>query len=620
MTPIDLLLIGVIIMVLLLVYYFMGRKRTPIEIPQEIDVAALKPPKQSLKIFTGLDTEVKMLSTVDELEKAVDDIVEDNMADRKAINEEATRLEERIIDDQKVKLQDLKTASETVIVEKKEELSASQKLLAEMVKKKEKKMLEREMLLQKSSVAGHNRGREKNRIENEKKLAEIKLKRQQAIEAMKQATTLGEAKRLNLQEENERLLVDAQNKAAQDLIRAEEEAVEAENVAREKVVQLSREEAQAQERIEAEIEKYRQLEMEYERTQQAEQAKIDAAVQDMDALIEEETARKAATDEEYERIRAERKQKLLDDNAAVIAELEKLQAEYDERERDALELKTKAETELRLKQEQQQRDSDEAQRLYDEQVARDQAAMDDAQLSSRTTGDADQQADRDAASSFYISSEEDWLKMTDEEKQLELDTIAAWNSQSQAREIMPSEYTYADWATEAEEERMADLLRRQALWDQRKQELAEATARQEEILEQCKKDYPWSANYPDFFDKPKWTKSEGRAMIKLKEASEARDENGKLLYGISSASGEPAEHAYWGTKMDCWEREHAHWKSTGQDYMRRQQATVLDADLLANFDDVIDDYNANYYVNLSDGSGDMDDEAQGQGWDRADRQ
>jgi hypothetical protein len=71
MTPTDLLLIGLIVLVLLLVYYFMGRKRTPIEMPQEISVVLSKPPKRPLKIFTGVDTEVKMLSTV-----------EVNMADR----------------------------------------------------------------------------------------------------------------------------------------------------------------------------------------------------------------------------------------------------------------------------------------------------------------------------------------------------------------------------------------------------------------------------------------------------------------------------------------------------------------------------------------------------------
>ena len=75
----------------------MGKKRTPIEMPQEISreisVVLSKPPKRPLKIFTGVDTEVKMLSTVEELDKVVDDIVEVNMADRNAINEEATRLE-----------------------------------------------------------------------------------------------------------------------------------------------------------------------------------------------------------------------------------------------------------------------------------------------------------------------------------------------------------------------------------------------------------------------------------------------------------------------------------------------------------------------------------------------
>jgi hypothetical protein len=197
--------------------------------------------------------------------------------------------------------------------------------------------------------------------------------------------------------------------------------------------------------------------------------------------------------------------------------------------------------------------------------------MDDAQFASQTTGDAEQQRERDEAEALEMSSEEEWGKMTDAEKQAELDAIAAWNAQSKAREIMPSEYTYASLATEREEERLADLARRQTLWDERSQVLAQQAAKQTEILEQCKKDYPWSANYPDFYDKPKWTNAEGLAMLKLKESG---------------------DEAYWGTKRDCFEREHKHWKSTGQDYLRKVQAPVLDADLLANFDDIMDDYNA----------------------------
>ena len=76
MTPTDLLLIGLIILVLLLVYYFMGRKRVPIEIPQEIPVVALKPPKRPLEIFidpnVGSRVSIISLSTVDELEKVID--------------------------------------------------------------------------------------------------------------------------------------------------------------------------------------------------------------------------------------------------------------------------------------------------------------------------------------------------------------------------------------------------------------------------------------------------------------------------------------------------------------------------------------------------------------------
>ena len=419
MTPIDLLLIGVIILVLLLVYYFMGKKRTPIEMPQEISreisVVLSKPPKRPLKIFTGVDTEVKMLSTVEELDKVVDDIVEVNMADRNAINEEATRLEERIIADQKVKLQDVKTASETVIVEKKEELSASQNLLAEMLKKKQKKMEERELLLQKQRAAAYALEREKNRIENEKKLTEIKLKRQQAIETNKQATIQGEAERMKLQAENERLLLEAQDKAKQDLIRTEEEAVEAEKVMREKALQAETEEARVQKDIEAEREKYAELQMQYKLTRQAEQDKIDAAMEELDVMLEEETARKVKMEEEDERIRAEQKQKLLDANAAAVAELEEAEAEQAKIDADAKEIRDKLDAEMQVQEGEQRRIADSKAIEYDKKTAAEQAALDALQSESANAGGNDMQSERDKHTVHQVvneSSGKTWEDMT----------------------------------------------------------------------------------------------------------------------------------------------------------------------------------------------------------------
>ena len=415
MTPTDLLLIGLIVLVLLLVYYFMGRKRTPIEIPQEIAVAALKPPKRPLKIFTGLDTEVKMLSTVEELDKVVDDIVEVNMADRNAINEEATRLEERNIDDQKVKLQDLKTVSETVIVEKKEELSASQKLLAEMMKRKEKKIQERELLLQKQRAAAYALEREKNRIENEKKLAEIKLKRQQAIEAKKRATIQNKVEQVNLEAENERLLLEARDKAARDLIRTEEEAVEAEKVMREKALQAEMEEARVQKDIEAEREKYAELQMQYERTQRAERAKIDTAMEELEGILEEETARKAKMEEEDERIRAEQKQRLLDANIAAVAELEKAEAEQVKLDTEAILLRDKLNAEIRVQEDEQRRIADFKAIEYDKKTAADQAALDALQSESANAGGSDMQSERDKHTVHQVvneSSGKNWEDMT----------------------------------------------------------------------------------------------------------------------------------------------------------------------------------------------------------------
>ncbi len=423
MTPTDLLLIGLIILVLILVYYFMGRNQTPTEILQEmpreilqeLPVVLSKPPKRPLKIFTGLDTEVKMLSTVEELGKVVDDIVEVNMADRNAINEEATRLEERNIDDQKVKLQDLKTVSETVIVEKKEELSASQKLLAEMMKRKEKKTQERELLLQKKRAAAYALDREKNRIENEKKLAEIKLKRQQVIEAKKQATIQNKAEQVKLEAENERLLLEARDKAAQDLIRTEEEAVEAEKIIREKAIQIEMEEARVQKDLEAEREKYAELQMEYERTQQVEQAKIDTAMEELGDMLEEETARKAKMEEEDERIRIEQKQKLLDANAAAVAELEKAEAEQAKIDADAKGVRDKLNAEMRVQEDEQRKTADFKKSEYDKKTAADQAALDALQSESANAGGNDMQSERDKHTVHQVvneSSGKNWEDMT----------------------------------------------------------------------------------------------------------------------------------------------------------------------------------------------------------------
>jgi hypothetical protein len=356
-----------------------------------------------------------MLSTVEELDKVVDDIVEVNMADRNAINEEATRLEERNIDDQKVKLQDLKTVSETVIVEKKEELSASQKLLAEMMKRKEKKIQERELLLQKQRAAAYALEREKNRIENEKKLAEIKLKRQQAIEAKKRATIQNKVEQVNLEAENERLLLEARDKAARDLIRTEEEAVEAEKVMREKALQAEMEEARVQKDIEAEREKYAELQMQYERTQRAERAKIDTAMEELEGILEEETARKAKMEEEDERIRAEQKQRLLDANIAAVAELEKAEAEQVKLDTEAILLRDKLNAEIRVQEDEQRRIADFKAIEYDKKTADDQAALDALQSESANAGGSDMQSERDKHTVHQVvneSSGKNWEDMT----------------------------------------------------------------------------------------------------------------------------------------------------------------------------------------------------------------
>jgi hypothetical protein len=284
-----------------------------------------------------------------------------------------------------------------------------------MMKRKEKKIQERELLLQKQRAAAYALEREKNRIENEKKLAEIKLKRQQAIEAKKRATIQNKVEQVNLEAENERLLLEARDKAARDLIRTEEEAVEAEKVMREKALQAEMEEARVQKDIEAEREKYAELQMQYERTQRAERAKIDTAMEELEGILEEETARKAKMEEEDERIRAEQKQRLLDANIAAVAELEKAEAEQVKLDTEAILLRDKLNAEIRVQEDEQRRIADFKAIEYDKKTADDQAALDALQSESANAGGSDMQSERDKHTVHQVvneSSGKNWEDMT----------------------------------------------------------------------------------------------------------------------------------------------------------------------------------------------------------------
>ncbi|MAP74243.1 MAG: hypothetical protein CMJ55_08295 [Planctomycetaceae bacterium] len=433
MSPTDLLLIVLIVLVLLLGYlYYTKTKRKPVaKILQNVSPLAVQLPKRPLEIFidpdVGSRAQVMELGSVAELEEAIDKIVESNMADRKAINDEATRLEKRVIQNQELKVQDLKTSSETVIIEKKEELTASQKRMAQILEMQKQKRAQRAMELQKKRAAAYALSREKDRLENEKKLAELKLKRQKAAEEQWQATVMGAAERDNLQMENERLIMEARDKAIQEQLRMENEAAEAEEKARQAAMNAATEEAELQAKLEVEREKFQALQAEYETTRQLEAQKLDEAMKELDALVEEEKARDAKMKEEDERMRAEEKQKLLDANAAAIAELEAAEAEQARLDAEAAEIRTKLEAEMLAAEGEQRRNVEAEEADYDAKVASDQAAIDAAQGESSRTGDAAQQAERQAALNIESSSQRDWDSLTADEKARETAQLAEWD-------------------------------------------------------------------------------------------------------------------------------------------------------------------------------------------------
>lgn len=433
MSPTDLLLIALIILVLMLGYlYYTKTKRKPmVKILENISPSAVQLPKRPLEIFidpdVGSRAQVMELGSVAELEETIDKIVENNMADRKAINDEATRLEKRVIQNQELKVQDLKTSSETVITEKKEELTASQKRMAQILEMQKRKRAQRAMELQKRRAAAYAISREKDRLENEKKLAELKLKRQKAVEERRRAMVMGAAERDNLQMENERLIMEARDKAIQDQIRMEDEAAEAEEKARQAALDAATEEAELQAKLEVEREKFQALQAEYETTRQLEAQKLDEAMRELDALLEEEKARDAKMKEEDERMRAEEKQKLLDANAAAVAELEAAEAEQARLDAEAVEIKAKLEAEMLAAEGEQRRNVEAEEADYDAKVASDQAAIEAAQSESSRTGDAAQQAERQAALDLESSSQRDWDSLTAEEKARETAKLAEWD-------------------------------------------------------------------------------------------------------------------------------------------------------------------------------------------------
>lgn len=435
MTPADLLLITAIVLVLLLLYYYYSRNKEPIS--DKIPTLPVKLPKRSLEIVVdtgtgvGAESESKtiQLSTVNELEKVIDDIVAVNMADRKAINEEATRLEQRIIEDKKVKVQELKTNAEKVITEKKEELSAFQKRLAELKERQRVKKLEREKELQKRRSGAHAIDREKNRIKNEKKLAELRLKRQQAADAHRKLIIKGEVDRMNAEFENERLLSEARDKLTQDKIKAEEEAAEVEANVRQLSIQAAMDEEQARIDLENAIAREKNLKTEYENIQRKEQEKIDAAMSELEDMLEAEKARQTAVEGDDEAYRAKEKQRLLDANAAAIAELEEAEAEQARMDAEEQALREKVESDIKAQESAQQDLVDNAQQEYDSQVAADEEALKRRQKQSEETGDEEQEAERQAARDLEQSSLQDSEWQASAERQRELDALAEWNQE-----------------------------------------------------------------------------------------------------------------------------------------------------------------------------------------------
>ena len=118
MIPTNLLLIGVIVLVLLLVYYFMGRSRAPTEVSRDSVEIKSKPRPKSIprprRVQVHLDpgnistTEGVMLRTKEDLVKEIEKVVETKIEKKNEMANEIGKMESREIHSREEKTEIIK--------------------------------------------------------------------------------------------------------------------------------------------------------------------------------------------------------------------------------------------------------------------------------------------------------------------------------------------------------------------------------------------------------------------------------------------------------------------------------------------------------------------------------
>ena len=414
----NIIIILTVALVVILLIYYLSKPRDIRQKPHLQPKPQSLPPVREVQVFlddtTPQTVQVRTKKDLeDEIERAVDRLT----APVDYNQQQMIETEQRIIDAQKQKVEQLRLEAEQEAMAREAEMAAKKKRRDDMLKQKREELLRRKLKIQEEQTARMLAERERERLNKENRLAELKLARQKAQQGLEAAQNVQSEREKKLREEELRLLEEARQKAEEDKIKAEEEAAELKKRVEMVEAEARVEEAKfKQQREEAEAEQAR-MEEEYE-AKKAEQAlKVEEANAELEELLAAEKERQVQMDEEDKQLREQERQKLLLANEAALKELEEAEAEQARMDAEVAEARKKIELEAAAAEDAQLAESSGSQAEYDAKVAADQALLDKRVADSMNTGDAEQRAERQAALDLEAQSERDASKLSEEEKE-----------------------------------------------------------------------------------------------------------------------------------------------------------------------------------------------------------
>ena len=428
------------ILVGFIVYFLYINRVEPVQEPEPEPMRKVKPktkpPPRPVEVrldpISTFETEVVMMSTKEDLVKEIEKVVEAKIEKRNEVAKEISKMERREIEQKEETIQIIKAETEEVMEEKTTQLVSLTSALEELMNKRRAEFLEEKKRKQEADAARLLLEKEKKALENEKKLAELRLVRRKALEELEKAEKSKSDLEKEVKEQELVRLEEAKVVVEEQKAKLEAEAEELKKQVESSVKKIEADEALYQKEKAKIVNEQKRLEDEYKEIEAQRAEKIKEAEDELNELLESEKERQTQMEADDERLRQEETKRLLDANEEALKELEEAEAEQARMDAE-LEAAEAAMSDTIQQQQQKQideRDAVVAQGEQDELAAL--AAQQLLQQTSEQTGDAEQQAERDAALLLEQTSERDWDTLTAGEQRAALDAQAQLDADSYA--------------------------------------------------------------------------------------------------------------------------------------------------------------------------------------------